>query len=104
MNCDHSENGWCLDCVKRLHDEKKLAESLIALAPKYQHTATELRYVADILDVLNNALKVGHDCAVDGELEVFWCDDVMGVISLDDSQDMKSWVYFPSACETYEAT
>lgn len=21
MNCSHSETGWCLDCVKELHDE-----------------------------------------------------------------------------------
>lgn len=23
MNCDHSDDGWCLDCVKALHDEKE---------------------------------------------------------------------------------
>ena len=23
MNCDHSEDGWCLDCVKQLWDEKQ---------------------------------------------------------------------------------
>jgi len=22
MNSSHSEDGWCLDCVKELHDEK----------------------------------------------------------------------------------
>ena len=21
MNCDHSDTGWCLDCVKRMHDQ-----------------------------------------------------------------------------------
>ena len=21
MNCDHSDDGWCLDCVKELHDK-----------------------------------------------------------------------------------
>lgn len=21
MNCSHSSDGWCLDCVKELHDE-----------------------------------------------------------------------------------
>jgi len=21
MNCDHSDEGWCLDCVKQMHDE-----------------------------------------------------------------------------------
>ena len=23
MNCQHSESGWCLDCVKELHDERE---------------------------------------------------------------------------------
>lgn len=23
MNCRHTENGWCLDCVKELYDEKE---------------------------------------------------------------------------------
>lgn len=23
MNCPHSDEGWCLDCVKKLHDEKE---------------------------------------------------------------------------------
>jgi hypothetical protein len=21
MNCDHDEEGWCLSCVKQMHDE-----------------------------------------------------------------------------------
>ncbi len=21
MNCNHSDDGWCLDCVKELHDK-----------------------------------------------------------------------------------
>lgn len=25
MNCDHSEEGWCLGCVKKLHDDKEYA-------------------------------------------------------------------------------
>lgn len=24
MNCDHSDEGWCLDCVKKLHDKYTL--------------------------------------------------------------------------------
>lgn len=23
MNCMHSEDGWCLDCVKEMHDESE---------------------------------------------------------------------------------
>lgn len=26
MNCSHSEHGWCLDCVKELHDQKEALE------------------------------------------------------------------------------
>ena len=25
MNCAHSPDGWCLDCVKELHDELEAA-------------------------------------------------------------------------------
>jgi len=28
MNCEHSKD-WCLDCVKRLHDEKELIQSAL---------------------------------------------------------------------------
>jgi len=24
MNCSHSDNGWCLDCVKKLYDSKQV--------------------------------------------------------------------------------
>ena len=29
MNCDHSVDGWCLDCVKELHDEKERLQNLV---------------------------------------------------------------------------
>lgn len=29
MNCQHSEDGWCLDCVKKLHDA---AEELVQVS------------------------------------------------------------------------
>lgn len=28
MNCDHSADGWCLDCVKKLWEEKSLIDDL----------------------------------------------------------------------------
>lgn len=32
MNCDHSSDGWCLDCVKELWDDRReLAEAAIDL-------------------------------------------------------------------------
>ena len=99
MNCDHSNYGWCLDCVKKLYREKESAESNPAPEPRYGHDADELRYVANILDALNaNVAEVGSA----GELEVFWIDSVMGVIGLDDESELQSWVYFPSANNNFE--
>ena len=98
MNCDHSDDGWCLDCVKKLHDEKEVAPE-----PRYQHTEAELRYVADILAALNKAPDKGSSVGVEGEMELFWCDRVMGVIGLDDSDNLQSWVYYPAANVNYES-
>jgi hypothetical protein len=100
MNCSHSEDGWCLDCVKKLHDEKEAIESNPAPEPRFQHAAEELRYVADLLDLLNKTK--GGNIGIDGELEVFWVDRVMGVIALEDASDLSSWVYFPSANVNFE--
>ena len=30
MNCDHSDTGWCLDCVKAQHDELEKANTKLA--------------------------------------------------------------------------
>lgn len=30
MNCDHSADGWCLACVKRLYEEKCEIEAICA--------------------------------------------------------------------------
>ena len=32
MNCGHSDTGWCLDCVKELHDDKEEYESALQRA------------------------------------------------------------------------
>ena len=24
MNCNHQDEGWCLDCVKEMHDSSKM--------------------------------------------------------------------------------
>jgi hypothetical protein len=31
MNCDHSED-WCLECVKKLHDEKEALQNALKSA------------------------------------------------------------------------
>jgi hypothetical protein len=69
--------------------------------PIYQHTADELRWVADLLDVLNRN-TVGTSVAFDGELEVYWRDRRMGRVSLDDPEDLSSWCYFPAANQLFE--
>ena len=88
MNCDHSGDGWCLDCVKALWDESHAT-------PRYQHTEEELRFVSDILALLNSRDARSKSCGVRGELEVYWADQVMGVIQLDDEHDLTSWIYLP---------
>ena len=61
--------------------------------PRYQHTAEELRHVADILDVLNSG-DTGQSCAAAGGiLDIYWCDMLMGRIDRDDD----TWVYLPEA-------
>ena len=69
--------------------------------PIYQHTADELRWVADLLDVLNRK-TVGTSVGFDGELEVYWCDRRMGRVSPDDPRDLSSWCYYPAASQQSE--
>jgi hypothetical protein len=35
INCDHSEDGWCLDCVKTLHDEHDRLRSIAYAAEEF---------------------------------------------------------------------
>lgn len=40
MNCTHQGKGWCLDCVKALHDEKeRMAEALTLIAQAAHYPA-----------------------------------------------------------------
>ena len=70
-------------------------------APRYSHTAEELRWVADLLDVLN---RKPSDSSVgfDGELRVCWFDRLMGIIGLDDPEDFATWAYWPAASTVFE--
>ena len=61
--------------------------------PQFQHTAEELRHVADILDVLNAGCTAQSVGAAGGILDIYWCESKMGVID----RDYETWVYFPSA-------
>jgi hypothetical protein len=153
MNCQHSEEGWCLDCVKSEHDSneetirelmvqcerlkeqndcfdtrveeleaqvvadiknagrcpkcselvyasefcKKCRPHVAATHPQYQHTEAELRHIADLLAALNGPHPDLDTVGFEGELQLYWCDRVMGVVSLDDGNDRRSWVYEPWA-------
>jgi hypothetical protein len=55
MNCGHSDTGWCLACVKELHDEKEAAEASLA-------AATEER------DKLREAYQAAHDQWTDANI------------------------------------
>ncbi len=47
INCDHSDDGWCLDCVKRLHDE-------------YEELFTASEKLLNRLDIVRLRGYVGH--------------------------------------------
>jgi len=61
--------------------------------PRYQHTAEELRHVADILDVLNAGDKNQIVAAAGGTIDIYWSDSLIGRIDRDD----ETWVYLPEA-------
>lgn len=63
--------------------------------PRYQHSAEELRHVADILDVLNAGDKCQTCAASGGSIDIYWCDSFMGKIVQYLEPD--SWAYFPVA-------
>lgn len=68
--------------------------------PRYQHTAEELRHVADILDVLNAGDKNQSVAAAGGTIDIYWFDSLIGRIDRDDD----AWVYLPEARRTPQRT
>ena len=55
-------------------------EAMVMPDPRFQHTAEELRHVADILDVLNAGCTAQSVGAAGGTLDIYWCESKMGVI------------------------
>jgi hypothetical protein len=66
--------------------------------PIYQHTSDELRWVADLLDVLNRKTS-GTSVKFDGAMLVYWHDRIMGRLLPDDPGDLSSWCYYPAASQ-----
>ena len=65
---------------------------------RYQHTAGELRLVANALDVMNalstRAANETSELSLDGCLDVFWVDTIMGRVVWD--HVAAQWVYLPT--------
>lgn len=46
-NCHHSESGWCLDCVKALHDEVERTKERLKQTPEEAIAAERIRQLQD---------------------------------------------------------
>ena len=64
---------------------------------QYQHSPEELRAIADLVDAMNAFERTlnAHSVTVEGEIGVWWCDRVMGLIERDDQEDVSNWTYRP---------
>ncbi len=95
QNCDHSDSGWCLDCVKKLNDrwEEKVSE---VASCRFQHSDAECKAVGELLKYLQDWPNTAdcHDFVLDGKLEVYWVDSVMGTIEGD---TQNGFSYYPLA-------
>jgi hypothetical protein len=85
QNCAHSAAGWCLDCVKKLQDgwEERFTDA--CANTRFQHNANECKAVGELLEYLQQwPEKSGfNDLGIEGKLEVYWADCVMGTIEDD---------------------
>lgn len=96
QNCDHSDTGWCLDCVKKLQDGWEERFNDACANARFQHNEVECKAVAELLEFLHSwPQNTGHhDIGLEGKLEVYWADCVMGTIE-DDGDG--SFHYYPMA-------
>lgn len=47
MNCDHSSDGWCLACVKQMHDQREQYETALeAIAKRLEPVRHDRTYKA----------------------------------------------------------
>ena len=54
MNCEHSSNGWCLDCVQQMHERLEAAKFTAKMM--YDITGDQrktIRYLLDRLGVVD---------------------------------------------------
>lgn len=94
-NCAHSDEGWCLDCVRKMHRDFE-SQMEIKGSARYQHNAAELKAVAELIEFLDSwpASTRHTDLGLDGRLEVWWSDSLMGFI---EGNCANGWDYHPLA-------
>lgn len=65
---------------------------------QYQHSTEEMRAIADLVDAMNAFERTlnAHSVTVEGEIGVWWCDRVMGLIERLDQEDVSNWTYRPN--------
>lgn len=61
---------------------------------RYLHTADELRLVVRVLESMN-AINETDELGLEGSLDLFWADTIMGRIVWDHTAE--EWVYLPTA-------
>jgi hypothetical protein len=65
--------------------------------PRVQHSQHELQIVAKLLELLNTESDTDM-CGFEGELQLYWCDIMVGKIAkYDTSNPDEEWSYFPEA-------
>ncbi len=69
MNCSHSEDGWCLDCVKKLWDETYGPRTLYWMIKEWRSVSIEKRPDDMVRDCNSQYVdklreKVGPDCII----------------------------------------
>ena len=80
------------------HEEAEKGMPAFEATCRYHHISEELRYVVDVLDAMNalstRAANETSELSLDGCLDVFWADTVMGRIVWDHVAGQ--WVYLPT--------
>jgi len=76
------------------HDEAEKRMPTHETTCRYLHTADELRLVVRVLESMN-AINETDELGLEGSLDLFWTDTIMGRIVWDHTAE--EWVYLPTA-------
>ena len=62
MNCEHSSDGWCLDCVKQMYDRIETLEFTANMLYDINGDQRKtIRYLLDKLGVDDGALDIAKE-------------------------------------------